>query len=163
VSSTTDDLAARFATEHAAWTALLAKVPPDRMDEPGAMGSWTFRDAVSHLAAWRRRAIMRLEAAARGELRPSNPWPAGMDDDAINDWFREQDDGRSADDLLAEYDASFDRMAAAVAALPDGANPTESETPGYYRWNDANGELESDFFGHLRGHIDDVEAWLARS
>ncbi len=161
MTSTADDLAGRFATEHAAWKELLAKVPRDRMDESGAMGSWTFTEMVSHLAAWRRRAIMRLEAAVRGELRPSNPWPDGMDDDAINDWFREQDEGRSADDLLAEYDASFARMAAAVAALPPSANPVESDTPGYYHWNDANGSLESDFFGHMRGHVDDAERWLA--
>jgi hypothetical protein len=132
------------------------------MDEPGAMGEWTFRDAVSHLLAWRRRAIARLEAAAHGEPRPGNPWPAGMDgDEPINDWFRQQDAGRSADDLLAEYDGSFDRMAAAVAAWPASADPVESDTPGYYRWNDASGSLESDFFGHMRDHVGDIEAWLA--
>jgi hypothetical protein len=162
MTSTTEALAARFATERGAWRAVVAEVPRDRMDEPGAMGSWTFREAVSHLAAWRGRAITRLEAAARSEPRPANPWPVDLDDDdPINDWFRRQDAGRSVDELLAVYDASFDRMAAAVAALPASANPVESDTPGYYRWNDATGPLESDFFGHMPGHIENIEAWLA--
>ena len=164
MASIGEDLAARFRADRATWQALVAKVPAERANEPGAMGDWTFRDAVSHLAAWRARTVGRLEAAARGDPRPGNAWPADLtDDDPINAWFRDQAAGRALDDLLAEYDASFERMAAAVAALPASANPVESETPGYYRWNDANGPLESDFFGHLAGHVTDVEAWLAGS
>lgn len=156
------DLAARFRADRGTWRALVARVPPTRTDEPGAMGDWTFKDTVSHLAAWRDRTVGRLEAAVRGDPRPGNTWPDGLtDDDPINAWFRDQAASRSLPGLLAEYDASFERMAVAVAALPASANPVESETPGYYRWNDANGPLESDFFGHLAGHIADVEAWLA--
>jgi Mycothiol maleylpyruvate isomerase N-terminal domain. len=164
MASTGEQLAARFRANRATWRALVAKVPPARMGEPGPMGEWSFKDTVSHLAAWRSRTIGRMEAAVRGEPRPGNPWPADLnEDDPINDWFRRQAADRSVEDLLAEYDASFERMAAAVAALPAGANPVESDTPGYYRWNDASGPLESDFFGHLAGHVDDVEAWLAGS
>ena len=50
----------------------------------------------------------------------------------------------------------------AVAALPPEAFVAESaETPGYFRWRDTAGELESDFSGHLRDHVDDVRGWLA--
>ena len=162
MASTGEDLAARFKGDRAAWQALVARVPADLMDQPGAMGDWTFRDAVSHLLAWRTRTIGRLEAAVAGAPRPGNPWPADMhEDDPINGWFRWQDAGRSADDLLAAYDASFDRMGALVASLPASANPIEMDTPGYFRWNDGHGELESDFSGHLADHLGDLEAWLA--
>jgi len=50
----------------------------------------------------------------------------------------------------------------AVAALPGDSFVSESETPGYFRWRDTAGEIESDFSGHLLDHVDDVRAWLAR-
>lgn len=158
-----DELVARFGADRVTWQALIAEVDGDRMDEPGPMGDWTFRDLVGHLSAWRNRTAARLEAAARGEPRPANPWPADVDDDdAINDWFRQRDADRSIDDLLADYDASFERIATGVAALPAGANPTEAATPGYFNWNDQNGTIESDFFNHLGTHAADVRAWLAK-
>ena len=157
------DLATRFRTDRATWNALVANVPAGRMDEPGPMGEWTFKDTVSHLAGWRSRTVRRVEAAVRGEPRPGDAWPSDMtDSDPINDWIRSQGAKRSVVDLLAEYDASFERMAVGVSALPATANPVESDTSGYFRWNDASGPLESDFFNHLAGHVDDVEAWLAK-
>jgi hypothetical protein len=84
------------------------------------------------------------------------------DDDPINAWFRDQDAGRSAADLLAAYGASFARIAAAVDALPAESFIAESPgSPGYFRWRDSAGEVESDFSGHLLDHLDDVRAWLA--
>jgi hypothetical protein len=161
--STKDVLLARIADDEIAWHALVAEVPVVRRGEPGPMGDWSFRELVSHLLAWRNRTIGRLEAAAQRAPRPPQPWPAGVtDDEPINAWFREQDASRTAEDLLAEYAASFGRVSTAVAALPPEAFVAESATtPGYFRWRDTAGELESDFSGHLREHVDDVRAWLA--
>jgi hypothetical protein len=163
MASTKDQVLELIKSDEAAWQALVDEVAPARMDEPGPMGDWSFRDLVSHLLRWRMRTLTRLDAALAGEPRPANPWPAGMsEDDPINAWFRDQDAGRSADELLADYAASFARLASAVEALPAEAFLTESaESPGYFRWRDANGELESDFSGHLLDHAADVRAWLA--
>ena len=158
-----DDILGRIDADEAAWNALAAEVPPARRDEPGPMGDWSFRDLVSHLLAWRNRTMSRLHAAATGAARPPAPWPAGMnEDDPINAWFREQDAGRSADDLLADYAASFARIRGAVAAMPADAFIGEADTPGYFRWRDSAGELQSDFSGHLNDHADDVRSWLAK-
>ncbi|MEO5703768.1 MAG: maleylpyruvate isomerase N-terminal domain-containing protein [Candidatus Limnocylindrales bacterium] len=164
MASTKDVILAKIEADEAAWQALVADVPPARLDEPGPMGEWSFKDLVSHLLAWRNRTITRLHAASNGAPRPPAPWPATLtDDDPINAWFRDQDADRSADDLLADYAASFDRVAAAVAALSPDAFLAESETsPGYFRWRDTAGEIESDFSGHLNDHADDVRTWLAR-
>lgn len=164
MASTKDEILERIRGDEAAWTALVAEVAPERMTEPGPMGDWSFRDLVSHLLAWRNRTISRLEAAANGEPRPAAPWPAALTgDEPINSWMRDQDAGRSATDLLADYAASFGRVAGAVSALPAGAFVAESaESPGYFRWRDATGEIESDFSGHLHDHAGDVRAWLAQ-
>jgi hypothetical protein len=163
MASTKDAILARIGADEAAWSALVAQVPAERMTEPGPMGEWTFRDLVSHLLRWRLRTISRLDAARAGEPRPANPWPAGMtDDDPINAWFRDQDADRRPADVLAEYAASFARLSRAVEALPADAFVAESGTSGYFRWRDSNGELESDFSGHLADHADDVRGWLAK-
>ena len=158
-----DDILGRIDADERAWKQLAAQVPPSRLDEPGPMGDWSFRDLVSHLLAWRNRTAARLDAAAASAPRPPAPWPADMtEDDPINEWFRDQDAARSADDLLADYAASFGRIRSAVSAMPADAFLGETETPGYFRWRDSAGELQSDFSGHLNDHADDVRAWLAR-
>lgn len=164
MASTKDVILGKIKADESAWAALVADVSTARMDEPGPMGEWSFRDLVGHLLSWRNRTIGRLQASAQGAPRPPAPWPAGIDDDEpINAWLRDQDEGRSASDLLAAYAASFDRVSGAVAALPDSSFVAESaETPGYFRWRDNSGEVESDFSGHLLEHVDDVRAWLAR-
>ena len=163
MTSVKDDILSRISADETAWQQLVGEVPTERLDEPGPMGDWSFRDLVSHLLAWRNRTTSRLQAAAAGAPRPGAPWPADMtDDDPINAWFRDQDEGRTAADLLEDYDASFGRLKTAVQALPPDAFIGETDTPGYFKWQDAAGELQSDFSGHLNDHADDVRAWLAK-
>src|SRR5919201_1911286 len=90
------ELIADIQREQHAWREIVAEVGRDRMNEPGPMGEWTFKDLASHLAGWRGRTIARLEAAANGRPEPPTPWPAELkDDDSINAWIRERDRQRS--------------------------------------------------------------------
>ena len=139
------------------WRDLAAEVGPDRYAEAGPMGEWTFADMAGHLAAWRGRTIARLEAAGRGEPEPAAPWPDELDgDDVINPWIRDHDAGRSPEDLVQGYEASYDRLIAAIDALPDRL----LTDPKAFAWL---GEplVEVDFTGHLHEeHVPDVRAWL---
>ena len=140
------------------WRDLAAEVGPDRYAEPGPMGEWSFGDMAGHLLGWRNRTITRLEAAARGEADPPPPWPAelGEDDDAINDWIRTNDASRSPADLVAAYDASYDRLIRALEALPE----TMRTDPAGIDW--VGGPLvDVAFTGHLHDeHVPSVRAWL---
>ena len=119
---TRSDILDVIAAERAAWSDLVSKVGPDRMQEPGPMGEWTFKDLAAHLTGWRRRSIGRLEAAGRGDGEPAPPWPADLtDDDAINDWIQEQAATRPVADILAEADDSYADLTAAILSLPDDA------------------------------------------
>jgi hypothetical protein len=114
------ELAARIRADRQVWRDLVAEVGRDRMLEPGPMGDWTFKDMAAHLAAWRNARIPMIEAIGRGEPIPPPPWPAELDDDdPINAWFRERDRDKPLDDVIADYDASFERLAAAIESLPD--------------------------------------------
>ena len=139
------------------WRDLAAEVGPARYAEPGAMGDWTFADMAGHLAAWRGRTIARLEAAARGEPEPPAPWPSELqDDDEINPWIRQHDAGRKPEELVAAYEASYDRLIAALESLPE-ALMTDVHA---FAWVGAP-LVEVDFTGHLHEeHVPDVRAWL---
>ena len=142
------------------WRDVAAEVGPDRYDEPGPMGEWTFGDLAGHLVGWRNRTIPRLEALGRGEADPPPPWPAGLDDDdAINDWIHEQQAGRLAAELVDDYTASYDRLIAALESIPD-ATLTQ---PGAIPWLEGEALVDQPFTGHLHEeHVPSVRAWLDR-
>ena len=157
------DLAARVRADRQVWRDLVAEVGRERMLEPGPMGEWTFKDLAAHLAAWRNIRIPQIEALARGEpVRPA-AWPAGLgedDDEAINHWFHERDRDRSLDDVLADYDGSFERLAAAVEALPEEVARDPNAMPGF----EGTPIVDADFTEHLHvEHLPSVRAWLEAS
>ncbi len=155
---TQQELAAAIRADRKTWRDLCEAVGPDRMDEPGPMGEWTFGDLAGHLAGWRNRTIRRLEAAGRGEPDPGNPWPPDLDDDdIINEWFRRKDEGRSAKELVADYDSSFERLAAAIEALPE-ASITD---PNAFEWTGGEALGEIDFREHLHEeHLTPARRWI---
>jgi uncharacterized protein (TIGR03083 family) len=140
------------------WRDLVAEVGPDRFDEPGPMGEWTFGDMAGHLLGWRNRTIARLEALARNEPEPLPDEPEGDAVERMNDRIRENDAGRSPAELVAAYDASYDRLISALEALPDATLTDPTAMP----W--AEGPIiDVTFTGHLHEeHVPDVRAWLDR-
>jgi mycothiol maleylpyruvate isomerase-like protein len=142
------------------WRGLAAEVGPNRYAEPGPMGEWTFGDMAGHLLGWRERTIRRLEAAADGAPEPANPWPADLDDDdIINDWIHDQHAGRPPEELVAAYDASYDRLVSALERIPE----ERLTDPAAFPW--AEGALAAaTFTDHLHDeHVPAVRAWLDAS
>lgn len=140
------------------WRALAAVVGPARYAEPGPMGDWSFADMAGHLSGWRERMINRVRAVGRVEPEPAPPWPADLDADddidKVNDWIREQHAGRDPEQLVAEYDASYDRLIAALASVPAHLQTAVVD------WADEP-LVEVDFTGHLHEeHVAPVRAWL---
>lgn len=161
---TLSDVLAVIAAERAEWNDLVNAVGPDRMQEPGAMGQWTFKDLAAHLTGWRQRSINRLRAAARGEGEPLPPWPADLeDDDAINDWIQEHATNRSVEDILAEADTSFADLAAAVESLPSDVLWDQARFPWLEGQSIGQAILDRSYFDHYHDeHEADVRAWLNR-
>ena len=153
------ELVARCQRERQAWRDLVDQVGVDRMTEPGPMGPWSFKDLAAHLLGWRDRTIARLEAAAEGREAPPPAWPSALqDDDAINDWIQARSDGRSVRHLLEDTDRSYERLADAIAALPEETVTSSDALP----WMEGESLAETDLFGHLYDeHMPSIRSWLA--
>ncbi len=54
------DALAAIDAEREIWRQLVAEVGDDRMEEPGPMGAWTFKDLAAHLTGWRQHSIARI-------------------------------------------------------------------------------------------------------
>ena len=103
------------------------------------------------------RTIARIAAGSGTE--PAPPWPSHLtEDDEINAWAYEQNRDRPLSEVLAEADLSFERLAAAIAALPDA----DLTTPGRFAWMGGKALVDGDFFSHFHEeHQPSVRAWLA--
>ena len=124
------------------------------------MGEWSFGDMAGHLLGWRNRTIRRLEALGSGRPDPASPWPPELDDDdRINDWIRANHADRTPDELVADYDASYDRLIAALRSVPDA----QLTDPHLVPWIDT-ALVDVDFTDHLHDeHVPDVRAWLSEA
>ena len=153
-------VAAHIRAGRQVWRDLVAEVGPERMLEPGPMGDWTFKDMAAHLAAWRNLRIPMIEAVGRGEPIQGDSSPEG--DYAVhrlNAVFQERDRDRPLDDVLADYDGSFERLAAAIEALPESV----AHDPNGLPWAEGTAAVDIDFTDHLHEeHLPDVRAWLDR-
>ena len=151
---------AALRADQAFWRALAAEVGPARYAEPGPMGEWTFADMAGHLSGWRERTINRVLAFGRGEPEPAPPWPPDLDADddvdTVNDWIQARLAGRAPEELVAEYDASYDRLIAALETVPPERHAAVVPWAG-------EPLVEIDFTGHLHEeHVEPVRAWLDR-
>jgi hypothetical protein len=154
---TRDDALAQIRAERDQWHVLLSEVGEERMEEPGPMGVWSFKDLAAHLTGWRQRTIARIEAGSGAE--PALPWPGQLTtDDEINSWIYERNRVRPLGEVLAEADQSYERLAAAVATVGD----EDLLMPGRFAWMEGAPLVEADFFGHLHEeHEPSIRAWLA--
>jgi hypothetical protein len=154
-------LAATIDAEHRAWRDLIAEIGEDRMTEPGPMGDWSFRDLIVHLLGWRERTVARLEAIAAGQPEPPDPWPAELEEDddvdAVNDWIQARGADRSVAELLAAADASYERLGAALSAIPAATLRDPAGIP----WLDGTAAVDVDWLSHLHEeHDPSIRAWL---
>jgi hypothetical protein len=135
----------------------VADVGEERMELPGAMGDWTFKDLASHMTAWRRKTIGRLEAAARGGPPPPMPWAAELGEeetDPVNAWIHDRTKDNPLPDVLSEADSTYDTMIAAVRAMP-----VDDATRERAAWDEAQVE-DGHPYGHLGAHESSVRRWL---
>jgi hypothetical protein len=165
--------------EYQQWGALLEKIGPERMEQPGVNGDWSMKDIVAHLIGWNHWLVLRTQAAGRGEPEPPPPhlhctersavqvWPAHLQtEDEVNAWIFESNRGRSVQEALEEARQVFQQLLAVIEGLPEDVRIEavyRGERVFHLIWLGDQRFPAGEFFDHFHDdHEPDVRAWLAR-
>ena len=160
---TQQDMLAAIDQEKQTWQNIVNQVGSDRMETPGVVGNWTFKDFAAHMTGWREHTIRHLDAAAHG-TEPVLPWPPELQEvDQINDWMYQQNRNRPADEVLQESEASFGRLSEVVQLFSED-ELNDSERIGWLKGTSLAGIFNSgDMFGHYHEeHAEEVQAFLSQ-
>jgi uncharacterized protein (TIGR03083 family) len=154
-----DELLERVRHDRAEWEALVARIPRERLTEPGLPGGWSVKDTMAHIAWGEREAfgVMRARALAGSDL-----W--NLPQDERNAAVFEQNRHRPLEDVLAEHERTFTEFLAALEELteddlndPARFPPLAEVIPGWRPWRVL---YDPD---HYTSHGQDVHAWLERN
>lgn len=152
----TADAVAMIRTTSARLEQLLAQLSVEQMNRPGAVGVWSVKDVVAHLANWQRYAAALIAAAMRGET------PDLVGDDATE---------RSNASVVAQY---YQRPLAAVIAEWQAAredlldqleqlSEVDLNDPNRFAWSDGHSLLEhisGSSYAHELEHIEQIQKWM---
>jgi uncharacterized protein (TIGR03083 family) len=147
-----------------AFVALLARLDEPQLTTPGVNGDWSVKDILAHLATWQERAVLKLEAAKRGEVPLFMP---SIHTDEEMDQFNAATFAAKRTlplaDIMQTFHASYARLRTAVEELDD-----EALFAGHKRfpWLEESELWESvagNTFAHYEEHAPMIEAWLDRA
>jgi hypothetical protein len=123
------NIIARLETERRRLLQNLAGLRSEELCTPGAVGEWTMKDVLAHLADWESRMPIWIETARRGnEVVTPEPDLSWKELDEFNRRVYERHSERSLEDVLAFFHRAHEEFMAMVEAMPE----EEMLTPAYY-------------------------------
>jgi hypothetical protein len=147
--------------ERALFDRLVTEVGSERMDLPGAMGAWTFRDLIAHLTAWWRRELGCLEAIRRGDAPMPHPPPDEVE--LVNRWVYHTQHDRPLPQLLRDVDEVWEQFVEVIRTMDEAVLLRSAPFP-HYNQEPLGARALTDFVDHYHNdHEADVRDWLART
>jgi hypothetical protein len=143
-------------TDRAKLEATLARVPANRLEEPGAMGDWTVKDVLAHITAWERRLNDWLTINQRPPL-------SGEIIEQLNQERYQIDRHRP----LADVQADFDHIHQTLIGRLDHFLGDSVETPLPVSGREGPGTpawrlIAACTYLHYEEHIELLDHWLAQ-
>jgi len=142
--------------DHAWFDAIVARVPPERLDEPGLPGGWSVKDVLAHIAWGEREAAGAARARA---LVGSELW--ALPQDERNAIEREQSRAKTLEEVIDEYRVShrallseLDRMSDEELNEPSRMTGLAPTIPGWRPWRVLYDPR------HYADHGRAIESWL---
>jgi len=128
-------------------TEALEGIPEERLGEPGAVGRWSVKDVMGHVAFWDEQALLAAERHLAGQPPVRVPDWEGMN---------ERQAVARADRSAAEQRAEMGRAHELIVALLESRPPLDPAAVGLC------GCLEEDTYQHYDEHARDIRAWRER-
>ena len=152
------DVVALIRTTSARMERLLAQLSVEQMNVPGAVGVWSVKDVVAHLAFWQRYAASLLTAAIRGET----PDLDGDDEtERSNASVVAQYYQRPLGAVIAEWQAAREELLDQLEQVSD----EDLNDPTRFAWSDGRSLLDriaGNSYEHEQEHIEQIRAWMAQ-
>ncbi|MGH2536853.1 MAG: maleylpyruvate isomerase N-terminal domain-containing protein [Candidatus Promineifilaceae bacterium] len=161
-----------LARERAVWLGLIGGLSAEQLEAPQAVGRWSPRDVLAHVAIWLRWAAGQAAAIGRGSLPADQELygldlPAGVrdaDESAFNEWSVEQLRSRPLAEILALESQAYTDLAAAVQQLPKEVLADPERPFASIPWKTDEPLwliLANNSIVHYQEHAEDLRGWLA--
>ena len=98
----------------------LAVLSAEELIQPGVTGTWSVKDILAHVVAWERLFLNWYSTGVQG--RTPDITPVGLSQksiDALNQQIYEKNRWRSLDDILAEFQTSYQEIVTVIEAIPE--------------------------------------------
>ncbi|MFL5758304.1 MAG: ClbS/DfsB family four-helix bundle protein [Thermomicrobiales bacterium] len=157
---TRTDLLAAMMGERGRWDALLDDIDARRMDEPGAIGTWSVKLVIAHIMGWERWATEQVRAAARGEPLITGTFGDEMFD-AMNEEFVAPYFDGSPREVRAESDDVFRTLLGTVERLASD----QLDVRDYAPWSPdqtISEVIAESTFKHYPEHMTKLREWMER-
>lgn len=133
-----------------AWRELLEaldQVPPERMEEPGVVGSWSVKDLCGHITTWEEEVVENIQRFL--EHRRMRQY---RDVDSFNARAVEAKRPQSLDTIMAAFYQNHGEMMDFLRGLQDTL----------FALRAIQQRIRSDTYQHYREHAQDLRHWLER-
>jgi len=135
--------------------AALAKLSPEQMVAPGAMGEWSVKDILGHVGMWESRLVTTLYAIERGATPPGLVHTQAEVDKINAESYAEQRD-RPLERVLADFHAVHKQLLKRL----DTVKESDLFDPKRFKWTE--GEplaklVTGDTFEHYAEHRSAIE------
>jgi len=124
-----------------------------QMTEPGVTGDWSIKDILAHVTTWEEEALRMMPIILEDKTPPRYAEAYGGLN-AFNAAMAEQKRGLSLDEVLAQLDATHQRLIDYVRQAPDDQITRETR---FRR------RLRLDTYSHYPEHARAIRDWRART
>lgn len=153
---TKQELISTIEAERAKLDALIGTLSDAQMNEPNAVGEWSVKDTLAHLALWTARNITVMYQAEQGQK--AEEIDEMFDDaDALNAADYETQKDRPLDRILSDLRGTHKQLLRRLSAW----NEADLFDPTLYSWlrGQSLGEFLVDAVGHAAAHRKLIEQW----
>lgn len=141
---TKDEALRRAAETRAELEAVVQRIPPARMEEPNAVGKWSPRDVLGHVATWDLQVMLIITQVHNGGSLPTYP-------NDFNEREVEKQRRLTLDEVWELFVRNHRGAMEFLRDLPERA----LQHPDVL-------SMVTEHFDHYRQHADDLRRWLSK-
>jgi hypothetical protein len=144
---------------YAALEAVLNPLDETQMTRAGVDGGWSIKDVLTHLTAWQRAMVDRLQAAARNEKPALTTDLTDEEIDRLNEQFYQEGKARPLVEVLTDFRITYLQIVEVVQAL------SWEDLADAHRFAWLNGTplwryVAGDTYEHYQEHIESIQEFL---